>query len=260
MKEYKNIKIEYRKNIAILTFNRPDVLNALSTETLTEALDAVKELEGNHGAWVLILTGAGRAFVAGADISELAGKTPEDARRYSELGHTFINTIHHMDKPVIAAVNGYALGGGTEIALGCDIRIASENAGFGLPEATVGVIPGWGGTQRAARLIGTALAKELIFTGEVIGAQRALEIGLVNRVVPHESIMDVTVDMAQKISLQGRIALSHAKRVINEGVDKSFQEGCKMEMDAFVSCFQTEDRKEGMKAFVEKRKPDFKGR
>jgi len=260
MNEYKNIKVEHKGNIAILKFNRPDVLNALNTETLIETLDAVKELEKNPEAWILILTGAGRAFVAGADISELGSKTPEDARRYSELGHTFLNTIQHMDKPVIAAVNGYALGGGTEIALGCDIRIASENARFGLPETTVGVIPGWGGTQRAARLIGTAIAKELIFTGEVISARRALEIGLVNRIVPHETVMDVTLDMARKISLQGRIALSHAKRVINEGVDKPFQEGCKMEMDAFVSCFQTEDQKEGMKAFVEKRKPEFKGR
>jgi enoyl-CoA hydratase len=260
MNEYKNIRLKYEENIATLTFNRPDVLNALNTETLTETLDALQELGKNHEVRILILTGAGKAFVAGADISEISSKTPEDARRYSELGHTLVNTIQHMDKPVIAAINGYALGGGTEIALGCDIRLASENARFGLPETTVGVIPGWGGTQRAARLIGTALAKELIFTGEIISAQHALKIGLINRVVPHESLMDVTMDMARKISQQGQIALSHAKRVINEGVDKPFQEGCRMEIDAFVSCFRTEDQKEGMKAFIEKRKPNFKGR
>ncbi len=260
MEKYKNIKITIEKNIATLTFNRPDVLNALNSETVSETLAAVQELENKSGIRVIILTGAGRAFIAGADISEMIRKTPEDAQRYSELGHDLMNTIQFMEKPVIAAVNGYALGGGTEVALACDIRLASDKAKFGLPETSLAVIPGWGATQRAARLIGPAMAKELIFTGDIISADRALGIGLVNQIVPPENLMAAAMDMAGKICRNGQIAISQAKKIINEGIDKSFKDGCRMETDAFVTCFQTEDQKEGMKAFLEKRKPDFKER
>lgn len=260
MKEYKNIKIELADSVCILTFNRPDALNALNTETVTEALDAVRDIEKNAGIRVLIITGAGKAFIAGADIKEMSGKTPETARIYSELGHSLMSTIQNMEKPVIAAINGFALGGGAEVALSCDIRIASENAVFGLPETILGIIPGWGATQRAARLAGAAVAKELIFTGEHISARRALEAGFVNRVVPLEALMLVAMTMANKICQQSMLALARAKRVINEGIDKPLQEGCRMEIEAFVSLFATEDRKEGMKAFIEKRPPEFKGK
>jgi enoyl-CoA hydratase len=260
MNNFKNIKVAIDKNIAVLTFNRPDVLNAMNTETVMETFEAVCQLEKNPLTKVIIITGSGKAFVAGADISEMISKTPEDARIYSELGHKLMNSIQNMSKPVIAAVNGYALGGGTEIALSCDIRLASDKAMFGLPETTIGVMPGWGATQRASRLIGTALAKELIFTGEIITAQRALEIGLVNRIASPESLMEAAMDMAGKICRNGQVAISQAKKTINEGVDKTFQEGCAIEIEAFAYCFSTEDQKEGMNAFIEKRKPDFKGR
>jgi enoyl-CoA hydratase len=208
---------------------------------------------------VIILTGAGRAFIAGADISEISSKTPAQAREYSEMGQRVMQLIQNLKQPVIASVNGFALGGGTEVVLSCDIAIGSEQAKFGLPEATLGVIPGWGGTQRAARLIGTAKAKELIFTGEIIDARRALEIGLINRVVPHEQLMDVTMGLAQKIAEQGPLALAMAKKVINEGREKNLADACRLETEAFCSLFTTQDQKEGMKAFLEKRKPKFTG-
>jgi len=260
MKQYTTLQVAVDSHIATLTFNRPEVLNALNTLVVGEALEAVQELGRDPDTWVLVLTGAGRAFVAGADIAEMCDKTPEQARTYSELGHSLMNAIQFMDKPVIAAVNGFALGGGVEVALSCDIRIASDQARFGLPETILGIIPGWGATQRAARLIGTAATKELIFTGDHISAQRALEIGLINRMVPHDELMDTVTDMARRISRQGRTALARAKQVINQGVERPLREGCAMEIDAFVSCFGTEDRREGMQAFLEKRKPSFTGR
>jgi len=260
MKQFKNLQVDVREQIAVLTFNRPDVLNALNTEVVTEAREAVGELSSMDDVRVLVITGSGRAFVAGADIAEMRDKTPDQARSYSQLGHSLMQSIQDMEKPVIAAVNGYCLGGGAEVALACDIRLASEKARFGLPETILGIIPGWGATQRAARLMGPALAKELIFTGEHISAQRALEIGLVNRVVPHDRLMDTTMEMARTIKKQGQIALSYAKKVINQGIEKSLKEGCEMEIDTFVSCFHTDDCKEGMEAFLEKRQPQFKGK
>jgi len=256
---YENIVVACEERVALLTFQRPQVLNALNTATVTEALEAVQALEQDPAVRVIVLTGAGRAFVAGADIAEMSSKAPGQARAYSELGHRLMNRIQHMDKPVIAAVNGYALGGGAEVALSCDLRIASDKASFGLPETILGIIPGWGATQRAARLIGPALAKELIFTGQPINAQRALQIGLVNRIVPHEELMPAVMELAGTIAQQGQLALAQAKRVINQGVEMPLAEGCRMEIDAFVSLFATSDQKEGMRAFVEKRKPQFKG-
>ncbi|MCP4717689.1 MAG: hypothetical protein GY868_21405 [Deltaproteobacteria bacterium] len=246
--------------IATLTFNRPDVLNALSTEVVTEALDAAAQLEDDDRVRVIIATGAGRSFIAGADIAEMLKKNTAQARTYSELGHRLMNSFQQMPKPVIAAINGFCLGGGMEVALACDIRLASERARFGLPETILGIIPGWGATQRSARLIGTALTKELIFTGEHITAQRALEMGLVNRVIAHEGLMPVAMSMAHSMCRQGSIALAHAKQAINRGVDQTLAEGCTTEINAFVECFETEDRREGMQAFLEKRTPKFTGK
>jgi enoyl-CoA hydratase len=187
-------------------------------------------------------------------------KTPDTARQYSELGHGLFTTIQDMDKPAIAAINGFALGGGLEVALSCDIRIASDKAIFGLPETMLGVIPGWGATQRTSRLVGPAVAKELIFTGDHITAERALAIGLVNRVVPHDTLMAVTLDMAGKISRKGRLAIIQAKRVISRGCEMPLREALKLEIDTFADLFATEDQKEGMQAFAQKRAPEFKDR
>jgi enoyl-CoA hydratase len=257
--KYKNLLIEISGATAVVTFNRPAVLNAMNTETVQELGAAVTVLEQNPQVRVIILTGAGRAFIAGADISEINSKTPSQAREYSELGHRVMQQMQSLKKPFIASVNGFALGGGTEVVLSCDITIASEQAKFGLPETVLGVIPGWGGTQRAARLIGTAKTKELIFTGEIIDARRALEIGLINRIVPHEQLIDVTMGLAQKIAEQGPLALAMAKKVINEGIEKNLNDACRLETEAFSSLFSTQDQQEGMKAFLEKRKPIFTG-
>lgn len=257
MTDYRNIKLDITDKVAILTFNRPDALNALNTPTATEALDAVQKVEQNPSVRVLVITGAGKAFIAGADIKEMYEKTPEGARIYSELGHRLMRTVQEMDMPVIAAINGYCLGGGLEVALSCDIRIAAEQATFGLPETILGIIPGWGATQRAARLIGTSLAKELIFTGRHITAQRAFEIGLVNRVVPPEALMPVVMEMARVICRQSARAVAAAKRVINRGIEMPLQDACCLEIDTFVELFGLPDREEGMKAFIEKRPPKF---
>jgi enoyl-CoA hydratase len=254
---YRNVLVEIRDTIAIVTFNRPAVLNAMNTETVTELGAAVSELEKNSLVRVIILTGTGKAFIAGADIAEMRTKTPAQARAYSRLGHRVMNAIQTLKKPVIAAVNGYALGGGTEVVLSCDICIASEQAKFGLPETILGIIPGWGATQRAARLIGAAQTKELIFTGELIDAHRALEIGLINRVVPHELLTDAVMLLARKISQQSSRALAMAKKTIHEGLDKNLSGGCALETRVFSSLFGTADQKEGMSAFLEKRKPHF---
>jgi enoyl-CoA hydratase len=261
MQEYSTIKAAIlEEGIGLITFNRPEVLNALNTATVTETLAAVQAMQSNPEVRGLVFTGEGRSFVAGADIQEMVGKTPETARIYSELGHRLFTTIQDMDIPAIAAVNGFALGGGVEVALSCDIRIASENAIFGLPETILGIIPGWGATQRTSRLVGPAITKELIFTGEHINAQRALAIGLVNRVVPPEALMQVTLDMARKISRQGRLAIIQAKRLISRGFEMPLREALKLEIDTFSDLFSTQDQKEGMKAFIEKRTPAFKGR
>jgi enoyl-CoA hydratase len=261
MKDYTSIKTAVLEGmIGLITFNRPEVLNALNTATVAETLDAVRAMQSNPEVLALVFTGEGRSFVAGADIQEMFGKTPDTARMYSELGHCLFTTIQDMDKPAIAAINGFALGGGLEVALSCDIRIASDKATFGLPETILGIIPGWGATQRTSRLVGPAVTKELIFTGDHINAERALAIGLVNRVVPHETLMTVTMDMARKISHQGRLAIVQAKRVISRGYEMPLREALKLEIDTFADLFSTEDQKEGMQAFVQKRAPDFKGR
>lgn len=259
--EWKNVLLTAENEIGILTINRPKALNALSTETLREIQAALREIE-NHPEWkVLILTGAGeKAFVAGADIAEMRGMNSMEALNFSKLGHLTLRMIQDLDRPVIAAVNGFALGGGTEIALACDFIYASENAKFGLPETTLGVFPGFGGTQRLPRLIGKAKAKELIFTGKMVSAQEAYEMGLVNRVLPLSSLMEETKRVALQIAGNGPVAVRLAKMVIDNGFNLDLAEACSLESYAFSITFTTEDQKEGMSAFLEKRKPSYKGR
>ena len=259
MTTYTTLTLEKKEHVTLLTFNRPEVLNALNTTVATESLDALLSIANDPDVHVLILTGAGRAFVAGADIAEMAAKNAEQARVYAELGHRFMNTLQNLPQPVIAAINGFALGGGLEVALACDIRIASEDAQFGLPETILGIIPGWGATQRTARLVGTAKTKEMIFTGRRIKADEALSMGLVNQVVPNEELMDTVNKMAATMCRQGQTALQHAKTVINRGIDLNLDQALRLEIDTFVDLFDTDDRREGMTAFLAKRKPNFTG-
>ena len=251
------ISVKHDAAVAILTFNRPHVHNALNTETINAALTAIEDLQREKESKVVIITGAGRAFIAGADISEMQHKSQAQARLYSELGQRLMQTIAALDKPVIAAINGHCFGGGMEVALACDFRIASEKAQFGLPETILGIIPGWGATQRAARLLGSAITKELIFTGARVDADRALKTGLINHVVAHGELLSFTLDMAKTICRQSQIAVAHAKMVIDSGADKALLEACRLETDAFATCFTTADQQEGMRAFLEKREPNF---
>jgi len=257
MSSYTTLTLEKKDQTALLTFNRPEVLNALNTTVATESLDALQSIQNDPDVRVLILTGAGRAFVAGADIAEMEAKNAETARIYSELGHRFMNTLQDLPQPVIAAINGFALGGGLEVALACDIRIASESAQFGLPETILGIIPGWGATQRTARLVGAAKTKEMIFTGMRVKAAEALAMGLVNRVVPDDELMGTVSEMAEAMCRQGQTALRAAKTAINKGMDLGLNEALRLEIDTFVNLFDTDDRREGMRAFLEKRTPTF---
>lgn len=258
--EYKNILIELKDSVAILTFNRPKVLNALNSETLKEFESALCELENNENVKVIILTGAGdKAFIAGADIKEMKDMDPVQAKEFSQLGHRAIGKLQEMEKPVIAAVNGYALGGGCEVAIACDFIYASKNAQFGLPEVTLGVFPGFGGTQRLIEFVGKPMAKEMIFTGKFISAEEANRIGLVNKVCEPENLMDEVLKTAKKIASNGPIAVRWAKSLINTANEVDTKSGCKLESEMFGLIFATKDQKEGMEAFVNKRKPEFKG-
>lgn len=258
--DYKNILIDIKDGMGILKVNRPKALNALNTETLEELKKACEELEKNGEVKVVIVTGEGdKAFVAGADILEMKDMNPVQGMEFSRKGHEAFTKLENMGKVAIAAVNGYALGGGFELALACDIIYASEKARFGFPEVTLGIHPGFGGTQRTARLIGLAKAKELIFTGKMISAHEAFNMGLVNKVVPHEELMKEVFSLAQSIISCGQIALRLAKECVNKSLSLSIEEGLKLEAANFGLCFGTKDQKEGMIAFVEKRKPVFRG-
>ncbi len=258
---YNNILLSVEGEIGILTINRPKALNALNGETLKEIQAGLQEVKDHPEVKVLIITGSGeRAFVAGADIAEMKGKNSLEARAFSELGHKTLNMIQDLDRPVIAAVNGFALGGGTEVALACDFVYASENAKFGLPEVTLGVFPGFGGTQRLPRLIGKGKAKELIMTGKMITAQEAFQMGIVNRVFPLTSLLEEARKVAAQIAGNGTVGVKLAKMAVDTGFNMDLSEACALEACAFGLCFATEDQKEGMTAFIEKRKPNFKGR
>lgn len=254
---YKYILAETDERIGIVKINRPDVLNAVNVETICEVEDAVREFGEDDKIAVIVITGEGKSFVSGSDVSRLAKMDSLAAREYSQIGQRVLSFIENLEKPVIAAVNGYALGSGCELAMACDMRVASEKAKFGQPEVKLGLIPGHAGTQRLARLVGLGRAKELIFTGDLIDAHEALRIGLVNKVVPPEKLMEETKAIAQKIIDVGPTAVRLAKTVLNRGIDANLTTASSYEMEVFSMLFSTSEAKEGMKAFLEKRRPKW---
>ncbi|MCU7495195.1 MAG: enoyl-CoA hydratase [Ignavibacteria bacterium] len=258
--DFDNVVFEVNDNVAIVRINRPDKLNALNIQTMNELRQVFSLLKHNDVAAVII-TGMGqKAFVAGADITEINRLDEETGRLFSERGQDIFNYIENFEKPVIAAVNGYAFGGGCELALSCHMRIASENAKFGQPEINLGLIPGFGGTQRLARLINPGRAMEYILTGEPIDAQEAYRIGLVNKVVPNGELLDKSMELAVKIASKGQVAVRAAIKAVNSMLDHSQKEGFEEEAKLFSECCSSEDFKEGTSAFIEKRKPTFTGK
>ncbi len=251
-----NIKFEKKDHIGLITFNRPKAFNALNSETLNELYGLLLEIEKDNDLYVVILTGEGRAFVAGADIAEMAVKTLDEGRAFAELGQRVFRKIENLKPVTIAAINGFALGGGLEIALPCDIRIAAKGAQLGQPEVTLGICPGFAATQRLPRLVGPAKAKELIFTGGRIDADEAHSIGLVNRVV--EDALAAAFEMAEVICKQAPIAVKYAKQAIDKGLACSFEAGQAIEAQLFGMCFCTDDQKNGMRAFLNKEKAIYK--
>lgn len=257
---YETIMFETENNIATITFNRPKALNALSSRLLAEFSAALDAVDADESVRVLLLTGAGeKAFVAGADISELATFNALQARKFAETGHLAIGKLQSLSIPVIAVVNGFALGGGSEIALAADFIYAAETAKFGLPEINLGIIPGFGGTQRLPRLIGKNRAKELIFTGSMITAAEAADMGLVNRVFPTDTLMEAARKTAEIMAAKGKVSLRAAKHAVNRGLDVDLSTGCRIEIDAFALCMASPDAGEGTSAFLEKRKAEFNG-
>ncbi|KJS19229.1 MAG: crotonase [Clostridiaceae bacterium BRH_c20a] len=256
-----NITLNLEGAIAEVTINRPKALNALNSLTLKELGKVINDLAENQDIRCVIITGSGeKAFVAGADISEMQGKKPLEGRTFARLGQKVFSAIENMPQVVIAAVNGFALGGGCELAMACDIRLASTKGKFGQPEVTLGIVPGFAGTQRLPRLIGKGLAKELIYTGDMIDAAEAYRIGLVNKVYDPEILMDKAREMAAKIASRGPSAVTLAKSAINNGMNMDDESAYNYEAEVFGLCFATEDQKEGMAAFLEKRKAEFKGK
>jgi len=256
--EYENLLVEIADKVAVVSFNRPKALNALNPELLAELLDCVQRLEDDAAVQALVLTGAGdKAFVAGADIKAMAGFSALQAKRFAGYGQRLLHGLEESRLPVIAAVNGFALGGGTEIVLACDFAYASEKARFGQPEINIGVIPGFGGTQRLARLCGKAVALELCLTGKMIDAAEALRLGLVNQVLPPEELLPAAKKTAALIASRGAAAVRAAKRAIHTGYDVDLRNACRIERDAFALCFASPDQREGMTAFIEKRPPNF---
>lgn len=255
---FENIIIEKQKPVGILTINRPDKMNALNTQVAGEIMSGFKKLEDDPEIRVIIITGAGdKAFVAGADIAEMKDMTPLEALEFAQKGQEVTGLIEQSDKIVIAAINGYALGGGLELSMACDLRIAASTAKVGQPEIKIGVIPGWAGTQRLSRLVGKTRAKELILTGDMISAEKAEDMGLITRVVPAHDLMKETMNLAESLAALGRFSLSAAKHVIDHGYEVDFEKGQELERQYFALCFASSDQKEGMSAFLEKRKPAF---
>ncbi len=258
--EYQNIIFNNDDGVATITFNRPKALNALSAQLLDELSLALDEIDADARIRVLILTGAGeKAFVAGADITELATFNTLQCKLFARKGQLIVGRLQELAIPVIAAVNGFALGGGSEVAMACDFIYASENAMFGLPEITLGLIPGFGGTQRLPLLVGSNRAKELIFSGKMIPAVEAEKIGMVNRVFPPGELMQAVHETARVMAGKGRVSLRAAKQAVNNGLNVDLSTGLQIEADAFAICMASEDGQEGTRAFIEKRKPHFKG-
>lgn len=257
--DFKHLVVSKAEGIGWLRFNRPPV-NALNTEMVLEIERAFDWFAAQEDVLVVVVTGEGKAFVAGADIAEMSGFDSMQARAFAQNGHRALSKIATIEKPVIAAVNGFALGGGCEIALACDIRVLAENVKIGQPEVSLGLIPGFGGTQRLARLVGPGIAKELVFTADAIDAPEALRIGLANRVVPLDRLIETATEMAKKIAAKGPTAVRFAKSCINRGLDADLATGNAYEIEAFGLCFATPEAREGTKAFLEKRKANWSKR
>ena len=255
------VDLEQRGSIGILTMNRPEALNALNDQVLRDLDAALDAVEANDEVLVVILTGAGRSFVAGADIGQMKDFTSVQAKKFSAYGNSVFLKLENFPKPVIAAVNGFALGGGCELAMSCDIRLASEKAKFGQPEVGLGITPGFGGTQRLARIVGVSNAMELILTAKVIKAEEAKEMGLVSHVYPAEELMDKAMELAQAIAANAQVAVRQSKAAIRHGLQTDMYTGAAFEAEAFGLCFSTEDQKNAMTAFVNKDKvTSFKNR
>ncbi len=258
---YKLIIYEKRDGIAQITLNRPEARNAFNKEVVTEILLALEDAKNDESVRVVLLTGAGdKAFSAGADIKTLSGMTALGARELSLMGEKICAALENFEKPVVAAINGYALGGGLEVAMSCDLRVASEAARMGQTEVNIGFIPGWGGTQRLTRLVGPARAKELVYTGKMIDAKTAEQLGLVNLVVPAEKFVESARQYAQEIASKAPIAVRVAKALINKGADIGLDSALELEREGFSVAASSEDFQEGVKAFIEKRKPVFRGK
>jgi len=259
--EFKYVIYEKSEGIATITLNRPEALNAFSKEVIEEVLQAIEDVRNDENVHVLVLTGTGeKAFSAGADIKAMVGMTALKARELSFMGEKLCIALENLEKPVIAAINGYALGGGLEVAMSCDFRIALENAKMGQTEINIGLIPGWGGTQRLTRLVGVAKAKELIYTGKMIDAKTAERIGLINMAVPADKFKETVRQFALELATKAPVALKVAKALINKGSEISLDAALALEREGFGVVASSEDLQEGVKAFTEKRKPTFKGK
>jgi enoyl-CoA hydratase len=259
--EFKYVIYEKGNGFATITLNRPEALNAFSKEVVEEILQAIEDVKADETIRVVVLTGAGeKAFSAGADIKAMSGMTALKARELSLMGEKLCTSLENLEKPVIAAINGYALGGGLEVAMSCDLRIASENAKMGQTEINIGLIPGWGGTQRLTRLVGIGKAKEMVYTGKIIDARTAEQIGILNMVVPADKFRETVRQFAQELASKAPVAVRVAKALINRGSDIGLQSALALEREGFGVVGSSEDLKEGVSAFTEKRKPVFKGK
>lgn len=257
--EFKTLKFEAKDKIGILTISRPEAMNALNSELIHELYCFVEKLDVTSVS-VLIITGEGRSFIAGADINEFKEMTPSRAAAVAHRGQSLFTLFENLPITLIAAINGYALGGGLELALACDFMVASEKAKLGLPEVGLGLIPGYGGTQRLSRNVGKCLARTVVMSGEMFTAQQFYNWGLLAEVVPHEELMNVAVKWAEKVSAKAPLAVAAAKKAINEGFDSDRRVAMELETQLFAECFTTEDQKEGVNAFIEKRTPHFQGK
>ena len=257
---YQNIILEKKDHVGIIKINRPKVLNALNKDTVRELLSAVAELEDDHSIKAAILTGEGKAFIAGADIKQMQEMTPLEAKEFAELGHSLPRNIEDSRLPFIAAVNGYALGGGCEVMMACDICIASNAAVIGQPEINLGINPGFGGTQRLPRIVGLMKAKELLLTGRNLKAEEAHSIGLINKIVEPGNLTEEVEKLAHEIAAKSSVQTAFIKALVNKGSHIDLNSACALEISYFSTSFSTHDQKEGMKAFLEKRKAKFKGK